>query len=61
MKDTPKVLDRKTITDEDINREARPGETKAAVIARFTGTSLSDFAKPGESFDQVAARKKKLR
>ena len=60
MKDTPKVLDRKTITDEDIKREARPGETKAAVVARLSGTSLSEFAKAGESFDQVAARKKKL-
>jgi plasmid replication initiation protein len=60
MKDKPKALDRKNITDEDINREARPGETKAAVVARLTGTSLSEFAKAGESFDQAIERKKKL-
>lgn len=60
LKDQPQTLKRKQITDETINREARPGETKAAVIARLTGTSLADFAKPGESFDQALVRKKHL-
>jgi plasmid replication initiation protein len=60
LKDKPQVLERKQITEEDINRQARPGETRAAVIARLTGTSLSEMAKPGESFDQVLERKKKL-
>ncbi len=60
LKDKPKVLDKKQLTEEEINRQARPGETKAAVIARLTGTSLSDIAKPGETFDQVLERKKSL-
>ncbi len=60
LKDQPKILKKNQITDEDINREARPGETKAAVIARLSGNSLADFAKPGESFDQALARKRSL-
>ena len=58
LKDAPKP--HKQLTDEDINRQAKPGETKAAVIARLTGTSLADFAKPGETFEQVLDRKKML-
>jgi plasmid replication initiation protein len=58
LKDAPKP--RNQITDDDINRQAKPGETKAAVIARLTGTSLASIAKPGETFDQVLARKKSL-
>lgn len=58
LKDKPQVLERKQITEEDINRQARPGETRAAVIARLTGTSLSEMAKPGESFDQALERKR---
>ena len=49
----PKPLERKQLSEEEINRQARPGETRAAVIARLTGTSLSEMAKPGESFDQA--------
>ncbi len=60
LKDKPQVLERKKITEEEINRQARPGETKGAVIARLTGTSLSDFAKPGESFERALLRKKSL-
>ena len=30
------------------------------MIARLTGTSIADFAKPGESFDQAMERKKIL-
>ena len=56
----PKPVERKQITDAEINRQARPGETRAAVIARLTGTSLSEIAKPGESFDQALERKKAL-
>jgi len=58
LKDAPKL--HKQLTDEEINRQAKPGETKAAVIARLTGTSLADFAKPGETFEQVLDRKKML-
>lgn len=58
LKDAPKLHNQ--ITDDDINRQAKPGETKAAVIARLTGTSLASIAKPGETFDQVLARKKSL-
>jgi plasmid replication initiation protein len=60
MKDKPLPLERKLLTEEEINRQAKPGETKAAVIARLTGTSLADFAKPGETFDQAIERKKSL-
>ena len=51
---------KKQITEDEINRQARPGETRAAVIARLTGTSLSEMAKPGETFDQVLERKRAL-
>ncbi len=51
---------RKQITEDEINKQARPGETRAAVIARLTVTSLSDIAKPGESFDQALERKRSL-
>lgn len=60
LKDKPYSLERKQITEEEINRQAKPGETKAAVIARLTGTSIADFAKPGETFDQALERKKSL-
>jgi plasmid replication initiation protein len=60
LKDKPQPLERKQLTEEEINRQAKPGETKAAVIARLTGTSIADFAKPGESFDQAMERKKIL-
>ncbi|MDD5411364.1 MAG: RepB family plasmid replication initiator protein [Methylobacter sp.] len=58
LKDTPRPY--KQLTDEEINRQAKPGETRAAVVARLTGTSLADFAKVGESFDQARERKKSL-
>lgn len=51
---------RKQITEDEINRQAKPGETRGAVIARLTGTSIAEFAKPGESFDQAIERKKAL-
>jgi hypothetical protein len=50
----------KRLNDEEINRAARPGETRAAVVARLTGTSLEEIALPGETFDQALDRKKKL-
>lgn len=59
LKDEPKK--RKQLTDGDIEREAKPGETRAAVIARLTGSSIGGFAKPGESWDQAVARKKNLK
>jgi hypothetical protein len=48
-----------TLTEEEINRQARAGETGSAVNARLTGTSVAEFAKPGETFDQVLERKRK--
>ncbi|HLP81634.1 MAG TPA: replication initiation protein [Nitrosomonas sp.] len=51
---------RQQLTEEEINRQARPGETRGAVVARLTGTSLSEMAKPGESFDQALKRKRSL-
>jgi len=60
LKDKPQALDRKQLTEDEINRQAKPGETKAAVIARLTGSSLAEFAKPGESFDQALERKRHL-
>jgi plasmid replication initiation protein len=58
MKGQPK--ERKQLTEEGIDRAARPGETRAAVIARLTGTSVAEFAKPGDTFDQALARKREL-
>jgi plasmid replication initiation protein len=58
LKNPPK--EKKQLTDAEINRQARPGETKAAVIARLTGTSMADFAKPGETLEQALERKKSL-
>lgn len=58
LKNQPKEV--KHITEEEINQKARPGETRGAVIARLSGNSLSDFAKPGETFDQALERKKHL-
>lgn len=55
-----KPLEYKQVTEEKINREARPGETRSAVISRLTGTSLSNMAKPGETFDQALERRRKL-
>ncbi|GAW87719.1 conserved hypothetical protein [Bathymodiolus platifrons methanotrophic gill symbiont] len=59
VKDQPKQ--RKKLTDEEINSLAKPGETKAAVVARLTGTLMSDFAKPGESWGDAKERKKSLK
>ena len=60
LKDKPQLRERKQLTDEEINRQAKPGETKAAVIARLTGTSIAEFTKPGESFEQALERKRNL-
>lgn len=60
LKDQLQQVKNKQITEDEINRQARPGETRAAVIARLTGTSLSEIAKSGESFDQVLERKRDL-
>jgi plasmid replication initiation protein len=60
LKDNPQSSGRKRISEEDINRQARPGETKGAVIARLTGTSLDKFAKPGDSFDKALQYKKNI-
>ena len=42
------------------NRQAKPGETKAAVAARLTDASLAYFTEPGESFERGMERKKIL-
>jgi plasmid replication initiation protein len=60
LKGKPQAQERKYLTDEEINLQARPGETKAAVVARLNGTSIAEFAKPGESFDQALERKRSL-
>jgi len=52
--------DKKTITEQDIQQQARPGETRTAVLARLSGVALGDFAKPGETFDQALKRKRDL-
>ena len=59
LKEQPKP--RQQLTDDVIEREARPGETKAAVIARLTGTRMADLARTGESWDQAIERKKSLK
>jgi len=51
---------KKEITAEDIKNLSRPGETEAAVIARLNGNLMSDFAKPGESWEDAKIRKKAL-
>lgn len=58
LKNQPKEVQH--ITEEEIKQKARPGETRGGVIARLTGTSLANFAKPGETFDQALERKKHL-
>ncbi|CCE25730.1 RepB family plasmid replication initiator protein [Methylotuvimicrobium alcaliphilum] len=58
LKNQPKP--RQQLTDADIEREARPGETRVAVIARLNGNSVAKDAKPGETFDQALQRKKEL-
>ncbi len=58
LKNPPKA--NKKLTEEEINRQARPGESRAAVIARLTGSPLSGIAKPGETVAQVLERKKNL-
>lgn len=58
LKNQPKP--RQQLTDADIEREARPGETRAAVIARLNGNSVAKDAKPGETFDQALQRKREL-
>lgn len=58
FKDQQKL--RHQITEEEINRQARPGETKTAVVARLTGSSVANDAKPGETFDQALQRKRDL-
>jgi plasmid replication initiation protein len=58
LKNPPK--EKQQLTEEEINRGARPGESRAAVIARLTGSPLSDIAKPGETVAQVLERKRNL-
>jgi hypothetical protein len=58
LKDQPKS--RKHLTEDEINQAAKPGESRASVIARLTGTKVDDFAKPGETLDQALARKRAL-
>lgn len=58
MKGKPE--EKKQLTDDEIKRQARPGESRIEVIARLAGNSLTDFAKPGETLDQALERKKNL-
>nr|WP_230991220.1 hypothetical protein [Bathymodiolus platifrons methanotrophic gill symbiont] len=57
----PIWCERSTKAKKEINRLAKPGETKAAVVARLTGTLMSDFSKPGESWGDAKERKKSLK
>jgi len=50
----------KRLSNAEIEQAAKPGETKAAVIARLMGTSLANFANPGESWDDALSRKENL-
>lgn len=50
----------KRITDTQIQKAARPGETTAQVINRIRGQDLSKDAKPGESAEQVKTRRAAL-
>lgn len=50
----------KRLTDAQIAAAARPGESKAQVIARLRGDDLAKIAKPGETVDQAQQRKKAL-
>ncbi|MEY3759141.1 MAG: hypothetical protein RIR39_632 [Pseudomonadota bacterium] len=58
LKNPPK--EKQQLTEAEINRQARPGESRAAVIARLTFSPLSDIAKPGETVAQVLERKRNL-
>ena len=46
------------LSDAEIQRQARPGERRAEVVARLRGNSLAHFAKPGESRNQAMERNK---
>ena len=61
LKNSPQKVERKLISDLEISKEARPGETKSAVIARLNGNSLSKIAKPGETYEQVIERQRLLK
>ena len=58
LKNPPK--EKPQLTEEEINRQARPGESRATVIARLTGSPLSDIAKPGQTVAQVLEHKRNL-
>lgn len=50
----------KLITDAEIQKAARPGETTGQVISRLRGEDLSKTAKPGETIEQAKVRKNAL-
>lgn len=52
--------EKQQLTEAEINQQARPGESRAAVIARLTGSPLSDIAKPGQTVAQVLEHKRNL-
>lgn len=56
----PTAKPNKRITDAEIQKAARPGETTGQVIARLTGNDLSKTARRGETIEQVKARKAAL-
>lgn len=50
----------KLITEAEIQKAARPGETIGQVISRLRGEDLSKTAKPGETIEQAMQRKKAM-
>jgi plasmid replication initiation protein len=58
LKNPPK--EKQQLTEEEINRQAKPEESRVAVIARLTGSPLSDVAKSGEAVAQALERKRNL-
>lgn len=49
---------RQYLSEAEIQRQAKPGESRAEVVARLRGNSLAEFAKPGESREQAMGRNK---
>lgn len=60
LKDKSQISERKFISEEEINRNARPGESKIEVISRLQGQPLDKFAKPGETLSDALERRKHL-
>ncbi len=60
LKEKSQQSGKKFVTEEEIIRNARPGESKIEVISRLQGQPLDQFAKPGESLSDALDRRKHL-